>query len=156
MIFYEVDDFKQNISFEGRLMALDIGTKRIGVAMCDDKRIIAMPKKIILRKSNEKDFATILSIIQENDVVAAVFGLPLKMNGEFGDIANFVMKFIKNFDEFLEKNQLKNFALLAFDERLSSFEARTLINKKPSRNSSKNYDDIAASLILKHLLTCLK
>ena len=66
MIFREISDCIKILPTKGRILALDVGTKKIGVAICDDTQTFSTPKLIIKRKSNSKDFATLLSIIQEN------------------------------------------------------------------------------------------
>lgn len=148
MILYNVKDFKK-LPRRGRILALDIGTKKIGVAICDDTQTIATPKAIIKRQSNEKDFNVLLSIIQENHIVMIVIGYPLKMDGAESEITKFVAKFIENFDDFLQKI-LPKIYLIKFDERLSSFEARSFSFKTRSRQDE--YDDISASVILEHFL----
>ena len=101
MIFREISDYKKILPTKGRILALDVGTKKIGVAICDDTQTIATPKLIIKRQSNLKDFATLLSIIQENPVIAVIFGFPIKMDGSENLMSNFVMNFVKNFEKFL-------------------------------------------------------
>jgi putative Holliday junction resolvase len=152
MIYREISDCKKILPTKGRLLALDVGTKKIGVAICDDTQTFSTPKLIIKRKSNSKDFATLLSIIQENPVIAIIFGFPIKMDGSENLMSDFVMKFVKNFEKFLHDLSIKNITLIVFDERLSSFKARTFINKNTKKSSKKDYDDISASLILEHFL----
>ena len=129
-------------------MALDLGTKRIGVAISDATRMIANPKLIINRHSNEKDFARILQFIKENEIVAIVIGWPLQMDGSEQMMTGFAENFAKNFDEFLEKK----FPIFLFEERLTSFEARSFNVSPLSRKKNKFYDDIAASVMLQHFL----
>ncbi|NBX52540.1 MAG: Holliday junction resolvase RuvX [Proteobacteria bacterium] len=152
MIYSEIKDCKKILPKKGRILGLDVGTKKIGVAICDDFQKIATPKKIIKRQSNAKDFATLLSIIQENDIVGLVLGFPLKMDGSESLMSNFVMRFAINLEKFLHDLNV-DLTLIIFDERLSSFEARNMIISKSARN--KDYDDISASLILENFLNCL-
>ena len=152
MIYSEIKDCKKILPKKGRILGLDVGTKKIGVAICDDFQKIATPKKIIKRQSNAKDFATLLSIIQENDIVGLVLGFPLKMDGSESLMSNFVMRFAINLEKFLHDLNV-DLTLIIFDERLSSFGARNMIISKSARN--KDYDDISASLILENFLNCL-
>jgi putative Holliday junction resolvase len=132
----------------GRLMALDLGTKRIGVALSDETRFIATPKMILNRQSNKNDFATIKKFIEENQVVAIVIGRPVNMAGELTEMTKFSEKFAENFDEFLEKK----YPIFLFEERLSSSEARIINASAGSKKKHGPIDDIAASVILQHFL----
>jgi putative Holliday junction resolvase len=140
----------------GRLLGIDVGTKRIGIAICDELQVIATPKLIINRQSNERDFSKIRETILENKIVASVIGLPLQMDGSQQEMTYFAQNFAQNFDEFLEKK----LPLFFFEERLSSFEARDFNNSQLSRQGKKSknkfYDDIAASIILQHFLDELR
>jgi len=156
MIYKEISDCKKILPTKGRILALDVGTKKIGVAICDETQIIATPKLIIKRQSNLKDFATLLSIIQENPVIAIIFGFPIKMDGSENLMSDFVMNFVKNFENFLEDLLVKNIVLVVFDERLSSFKARDFMNQTTKKSAKKDYDDISASLILEHFLNDLR
>ena len=156
MIFREISDYKKILPTKGRILALDVGTKKIGVAICDDTQTIATPKLIIKRQSNLKDFATLLSIIQENPVIAIIFGFPIRMDGSENLMSDFVMNFAKNFEKFLQELSIRNVTLIVFDERLSSFKARDFFNKSFKKSAQKDYDDISASLILEHFLNDLR
>jgi len=142
-------DYKKILPKKGSLMAIDVGSKRIGIAKSDETRIIATPKLIINRSSNLKDFAKISELINEYQAAALVVGYPVNMDGSTIEMSQFAQKFAENLNEFLENK----FAIFLFEERLSSFEARTLGYNKISRNhKSKFIDDIAASIILQHFL----
>ncbi len=129
-------------------MALDVGSKRIGIATSDETRTIATPKLVLTRQSNEKDFVKISEIILENKIVAIVVGMPLNMDGSKSHMSEFVEKFSKNLDEFLEKR----IPIFYFDERLTSFEARR-INASGLSRKKEHCDDIAAALILEDFLS---
>lgn len=153
MIYKNNNDYLKILPKKGRILGLDLGSKNIGLAICEDTQNIATPKKILHRKSNDNDFATLLSIIQENHLVAIIFGLPLKMDGSENLMVDFVMKFMQKFDEFLLNHKI-NLPLIAFDERLTSFDARYLTNAI-SKNH-KAIDDISAYLILNDFLEYLR
>ena len=148
MIFNDCAQLNQHLPAKGRLLGIDIGTKRIGLALSDETRLIATPKLIINRQSNEKDFEKIKNFIEENRVVAIVAGRPLTMAGEAQAMSQFAENFSKNLDEFLEKK----LPIFLFEERLSSFEARSFNSSKLSRKKNKFVDDIAASVILQHFM----
>ncbi len=139
--------FKASLKDSWRIMALDVGTKRIGVALSDETRLIATPKLVLNRKSNLKDFAEIAKILRENNVKAIVVGMPINMDKSASVMSEFVEKFCAELDGFLEGK----IPIILFDERLTSFEAREIAASELSRKK-EFYDDIAAALILEHFL----
>lgn len=148
MIFNNLSLVNQALPSKGRLVALDVGTKRIGVALSDESRFLATPKLILERQSNQKDFEKIKKFLDENQVVAIVIGHPLNMDGSRIEMTDFSEKFARNFDEFLGER----FPIFLFEERLTSFEARDVNASGISRKKNKFIDDIAASFILQHFL----
>lgn len=153
MIYSEINELKKILPNKGRFLAIDIGTKKIGVAICDDLQKITTPKTIIARQSNLKDFTKLLSIIQEDRIKAVIMGFPIKMDGSTNLMSDFVMRFAINFEKFLVDLRIENVILAIFDERLSSFVARQNIDRNIV--GRKNYDDISASVILENFLNCL-
>ncbi len=149
MIINDLKKVSEALPIKGRLMAIDVGTKRIGIAVCDDRRVISTPKLILNRQGNQKDFTKIREFISENNIVGIVIGHPLQMDGSPQMMSEFAENFAKNFDEFLEKK----FPIFLFEERLSSFEAREYNLSPLSRKKNKFVDDIAASVILQHFLS---
>ncbi len=150
MIYDQISQLKKDLTVEGRLIALDVGTKIIGVAISDSLRIISNPKSIITRQGNKKDFLIIQKIIAENNIHVVVIGLPLNMDGSESEMSSFVRRFADNLDQFLKKAKI-----IFFDERLSSFEAEELINKGIGLKKTDKkglIDQVAASLILQSFL----
>ncbi|MES2961675.1 MAG: Holliday junction resolvase RuvX [Pseudomonadota bacterium] len=149
MIFNISDQLNQALPAKGRLMALDVGTKRIGIALSDESRFLATPKLIINRLSNQQDFEKIAKFITENQVVAVIVGRPLNMDGSAIPMTEFCERFAQNLDIFLKDK----FPIFLFEERLTSFEAREInASGGISRKKDKFIDDIAASIILQHFL----
>lgn len=146
-IFSNKSQLNQAIPSLGRIMALDVGSKRIGIATCDETRTITNPRLVLSRQSNLKDFAKIKDFIAENKIIAIIIGLPLNMDGSPSEISKFVENFTQNLDDFLEKE----LPILLFDERLTSFAAREIEASALSRKK-EFYDDIAASVILESFL----
>jgi putative Holliday junction resolvase len=142
----------------GRIISLDVGTKRIGVAICDDSQTISTPKTIINRQSNQKDFAVILQILQDTNAIAIVIGLPINLDESTSAMSEFVKRFAQNLEQFLhdnfENSTIKNeIDILLFDERYSSFTARSINNHNLKNFKQKKFlDDVASSLILEHFL----
>lgn len=132
----------------GRLIALDVGRKRIGLASCDDTRLITTPRAILTRQSNQKDFARIKNFFEEYKAVAIVVGLPLNMDGSDSIMSQFVEKFSENLDLALDGK----IPIFLADERLTSFEAREILSTSFSNKKNKFCDDIAAQVILSSFL----
>lgn len=141
------------IPSQGKLMAIDVGTRRIGIADCDYTQTITTPRIIIERQSNAKDFALIINFIAENDIKAIIVGFPAHMDRKFHEMSEFTIKFTKSLDQFLMQHSL-TLPVVLFDERLSSFEAEEIAKATPSRKKQKHFDDIAARVILEDFLYC--
>lgn len=131
-----------------RLMGLDFGTKRIGVALSDEMGWTAQGLTVIQRKGNEKDIERIGRLVEENQVEGIVLGLPLNMDGSEGKSAEMVRKFAALLEDRLQV------AVHLWDERLTSWEAEGILKEaqvKP-RKRKQVVDKLAASLILKSYL----
>ncbi|NLF84014.1 MAG: Holliday junction resolvase RuvX [Candidatus Gastranaerophilales bacterium] len=126
-----------------RILGLDIGTKRIGIAISDPLQITAQPMKAILRKPDKASAEEIKKICEENNVQLIVAGLPKNMDGSVGFQAEDVLSYI----EVLKNHIPVNIELE--DERLTSKIAeKTLIEmgKKPSRK--KELVDISSAILI--------
>lgn len=122
-------------------MALDIGTKRIGVALSDFLHILAVGHSFIERTPEEKAVETIKKIAFENNVKTIVVGLPLNMDDTKGDQAKDCEKFADKFKE--------DFELVFEDERLTSELAEeNLRNKKIDFRKNKGLVDIESACII--------
>ena len=141
------DELKNNLQKNGQILALDIGTKRIGVAISDDTQTLSSPKTIIKRFGNSKDFVKIQKIVQEYKIIAIIIGLPLNMDDSFSKMSYFTTDFANNLDYFFEQK----IPITLFDERLTSFAAQDINCSKISKKQ-KHVDDIAASIILESFL----
>mgnify|MGYP003586363369 CR=1 FL=1 len=132
-----------------RILALDMGEKRIGVALSDAMRITAQGLEVIQRVGNTKDLARIGEIIKEHEVSELVLGYPKNMDGSIGEKCVLVEKFAA----LLQENfpQLK---IHLWDERLSTSEAqKVLINADMRRDKRKQVvDKMAAVIILQGFL----
>lgn len=137
---------QKNTQINSQILALDIGTKRIGVAISDDKQIFSLPKEIITRQSNKKDFAKIAQIISNYNISIIVIGLPLNIDKTQSAMSQFVEKFSQNLNQFLSNNII----IILHDERLTTHSAKQYNNKH------QYCDDIAASLILEDFMINFK
>ena len=131
-----------------RLLGLDFGTKRIGVALSDEMGWTAQGLTVIQRKGNEKDIEKIGRLVLEHGVEGIVLGLPLNMDGSEGKSAEAVRRFAGLLEERLK------IAVHLWDERLTSWEAEGILKEaqvKPKKRKQV-VDKLAASLILKSYL----
>ena len=131
-----------------RILGLDVGTKRIGVALSDPLGITAQPLMTIERESRKKDLEAIEALLDQYQVRKVVVGMPYNMNGTIGpsgEMAKMVGEKIKN------KFKIE---LIYVDERLSTVSAeRVLIEGDIRREERKNIiDKVAASYILQTYL----
>ena len=115
-----LEEFKKKHSDKCRLIGLDLGSKRIGVSICDDKQLIATPLKTINRNSLKDLVDELRLIINENDIKGVIVGNPLNMDGSSGRSAQSV----KDTTENIEKNLDSPICL--WDERLSTVGAFNL------------------------------
>lgn len=123
-----------------KIMALDIGTKRIGIALSDYLLMIANGHSYISREPEEKALSEINKIAKENNVKKIVIGLPLNMDDSEGFQA-------KNCKEFAQK--IKDYEIIFEDERLTSEIAEeNLRNKKINFRKDKGLVDIESACII--------
>ncbi len=132
-----------------RIMGIDYGLKRIGIAMTDFLRITANPFDTVKNVSLKKNALKILEIAKNNGVSVIVLGLPLNMNGTEGGMAETVRKFIE------EIKFLSDIEVTTVDERLTTVQAERMLIEEAdiSREKRKNLKDkVAAALILQTYL----
>lgn len=149
----KVSEFKQQLKPYQAVIGFDYGAKRLGVAVSDLLLTVASSYKIIYRSNWETDLAEIKRIISEKEVGGIVFGLPLQMNGEEGEIAQEVRRFAEK----LEKEV--NLPIAFWDERLSSSAMENFLIKEVDMSRAKRkkvLDASAASYILQGFLDALR
>ena len=131
-----------------RVMGLDIGEKRIGVALSDTLGVIASALTVVERITDEAAIKQIIDLAQENEVERIVVGLPRSMDGSLGRQAQAVQSFVG----LLEKGT--QLSVVTWDERLSTVAAeRALLEMGMKRDKrKKRRDSLAASFILQSYL----
>ena len=146
-----LEEFKKKHSDKCRLIGLDLGSKRIGVSICDHKQLIATPLKTINRNSLEDLIDDLKLIINENDIKGIIVGNPLNMDGSSGRSAQSV----KDTTENIEKNL--DIPICLWDERLSTVGAFNLSSQLDINVSKreKKIDENAAAFILQGALDFL-
>ena len=139
-----LEEFKKKHLDKCRLIGLDLGSKRIGVSICDEKQLIATPLKTLNRNSLNELISELKMIIDENDIKGIVIGYPLNMDGSSGRSAQSV----KDTSQYIEKNI--NLPICLWDERLSTVGAFNLSSELDINVSKreKKIDANAAAFIL--------
>ena len=139
-----LEEFKKKHSDKCRLLGLDLGSKRIGVSICDEKQLIATPLKTINRDSFNELITELKTIISENNIKGIIIGNPLNMDGSSGRSAQSV----KDTSQKIEENV--NIPICLWDERLSTVGAFNLSSQLDINVSKreKKIDENAATFIL--------
>ena len=140
----DIEDFKKSIGKKSRLLGIDPGKNRIGLAISDEDKLVSTPLKTIGKKNNSNFINEIKEIIHENNIKGIVIGNPINMDGSIGPSAQSA----KNFAEYLSNNI--SIPVSMWDERLSSQGAFNLSSNLDINVSKKveKLDQNAASFIL--------
>ncbi len=126
-----------------RILGLDVGTKRIGVAISDELGWTAQGIKTLHRSNEESDLRKIRDITREYGVEKIVVGLPRNMNGSLGPQAEMALGFVQELREILD------LPIITWDERLSTVEAtKMLIRADLSRKKRKGKVDMTAAILI--------
>ncbi len=135
-----------------RILALDVGERRIGVAISDPDERLAVPLRILERQSAATDTKSIIDIAQAENVELLVVGHPLSLDGTVGPQARRVEEFAARL------RKASGLPLELWDERLSSVQAERQLpvsrkaRPKGSRRRRAPVDDLAAAIILQSYL----
>lgn len=127
------------------IIALDIGERRIGVAVSDPSGTLATPHGIIERRSRSEDFATIAELVHRLGAQRVIVGLPISLNGTIGPQARRVIRYAKALARML------TVPVEMVDERYSTAVAQTLLIEA-GRRSRAHVDAAAAAVILQEYL----
>jgi len=143
-----IEEFKKKQLNKSRLLGLDLGSKKIGVSICDEKQSIATPFKTIIKKSAMELIEELKLIIKENDIRGIIIGNPLNMDGTTGPSSQSVRDMAKNISKNLD------ISICLWDERLSTVGAFNLSGQLDINVSKrvKNIDQNAAAFILQGAL----
>ncbi len=135
-----------------RTLGLDIGDKRIGVAISDPEEILASPLATITREDDKKAIDDIIKLVDQHGVERIVVGLPYSLDGSIGGQANKVM----DFAERLSKHTRASMEM--WDERLSTVAVERLLREAGKKKAKKRErrDAAAAAFILQGYLDSLK
>ncbi|NJO07753.1 MAG: Holliday junction resolvase RuvX, partial [Chloroflexaceae bacterium] len=131
-----------------RVLALDVGGRRIGVALSDEAGLMAMPLTTLKADPRDRTLAHIEALVQEYNVDELVVGLPLTMSGEIGPQAQTVQQFVERLKQILPM------PIHLFDERLTTVVAEQMMRDlgiKPEKRRQR-IDEVAATIILQDYL----
>ena len=146
-----LDELMQQLDNKSRLIGIDMGTKRIGISICDENRKIATPYETIQFTNLNNLISRVKEIILENNIKGIIFGLPLNMDGTEGPSAQSVKDKIKLIGKEI------NIPIVLWDERLStvgSFNLSSQLDINVSKRV-KNIDQNSATFILQGVLDFL-
>ena len=139
-----IEKFKKNIDSNSRLLGIDPGKKNIGIAICDENKVVATPLKIIKKNKFQILLKEIQEIIKENKIKGVVIGNPINMDGSSGKASQSATGFAKNLSISI------TIPIVLWDERLSS-EGSFKITRDLGTNVTdrvKKLDKNAAAFIL--------
>ena len=132
----------------GRVMALDVGGRRIGVALSDTTRVLASPLTTLRAEPRDRVLSEIAALVQRHEVAEVVVGLPLTLSGEIGPQAHVIQLFVERLKGVLTA------PIHMLDERLTTVAAERMmldLGIKPEQRKAR-IDEVAASIILQDFL----
>ena len=147
----DIEDFKKKLDKKSRLMGIDPGRKRVGIAISDENKIIATPYTTIIKNKYSDFVKEIIEIFKENQIKGIVVGNPINMDGTSSNSSQSAKDLAIN----LSKDVTENVVL--WDERLSSQGAFNLSNDLATNTTKKvsKLDQNSAQFILQGLLDYL-
>jgi putative Holliday junction resolvase len=152
MIINDINIFIESLQKEGAILAIDHGSKKIGLAISDSSRLLSVPLANIKEEKTEKQIAAIKKFTNDYSFAAIIIGLPMNIMGDETDQSLIIRKFAKRLDL-----QFK-VPIMLYDERFTSRIANNLLKMQGFNRKERNESDdkIAASLLLESFLTKLK
>jgi|TARA_B100000768_G_scaffold174509_1_gene184901 putative Holliday junction resolvase len=147
-----IEDLKKKQLETSRLIGLDLGSKRIGVSICDDRQSIATPFKTINKTNTNELILDLKKLVKEYNIKGIIIGNPLNMDGSSGRSAQSVNDVSGNIDRAIDVD------VCLWDERLSTVGAFNLSSQLDINVSKreKNIDQNAAAFILQGAIDFLK
>ena len=147
----DIEDFKKKLDKKSRLMGIDPGKKRVGIAISDENKIVATPYTTLIKIDYTKFLSELRLIIKENNIKGIIIGNPINMNGSAGPSSQSAKDLARNLSKDITEN------ITMWDERLSSQGAFSLTNNLEVNTSKivKKLDENAAQFILQGALDYL-
>ena len=128
-----------------RALGLDLGTKRIGVAVSDSEGLLATPIELIFRqKDARQDYLAVVELVKEWEVNIVVVGMPYSLDGQEGPMAQKTLEEVKSLSDILPV------PVVTYDERLTTITAERSLREQgvSSKEGRKVIDQIAAAVLL--------
>lgn len=130
----------------GRILAIDYGRKRIGMALSDELGLTAQPLAVLVRKNRLADLNRLRDVCARHSVGYIIVGYPLHITGQESDMAAEATRFAAR----LSKNLKLQTEMV--DERLTSWQARQTVAEGKRRHTREAIDDVAAAVLLRDYL----
>ena len=128
-----------------RALGLDLGTKRIGVAVSDSEGLLATPIEVIARqKDAHQDYLAVVELVKEWEVNIVVVGMPYSLDGQEGPMAQKTLEEVKSLSDILPV------PVVTYDERLTTVTAERSLREQgvSSKEGRKVIDQLAAAVLL--------
>ncbi|ABV74793.1 Holliday junction resolvase-like protein [Rickettsia akari str. Hartford] len=152
MIIKNLQAFSRLLILNSPLIAIDYGSKKLGIALSNQERSIAMPLNTITEINKKIVITSLLSIVEKYKVCGVVIGMPIDMSGAVTEQTNMVMKFAEEFTKSI------NLPIYLQDERLTTKAANNFLKSfgMKRKDRDNNDDAVAASMILETVLDSMK
>ena len=139
-----IEELKLKIDNNSRLLGLDLGSKKVGISICDENRIVATPYKTLNYTNIKNLIIEINIIIKENNIKGVIIGYPINMDGSLGKSSQSIR------DKAIEISNNIKIPVCLWDERLSTVGSFNLSSQLDINTSKriKNIDEKAAAFIL--------
>ena len=146
MIIRNTKEFLKK-TFQKKIICLDIGKVKVGIAISDSNKKISTPLKIIMR--DKRFYSNLKDLILEYDIFGILIGLPLNEDLSKNKMCQFITDIAKNIDSYLKKDK-KEIPIFFWDESYTSLEAMDTISNliKTKKKQKRILDKYAASVIL--------
>ncbi len=150
MLVRNIKEFKKKTN-KKKIICLDCGKKKIGMAISDENHKISIPVETIIRDKNLNN--QIKEIINEFQIGGILVGLPFNEKNKINKMSQSIIDITKNIDGFLEKFEIK-MPILFWDENFTSLEAEDITKNifKNKKKQKKSLDKFAAMVILEDFL----
>jgi len=147
----DIEDFKKKLPKKSRLMGIDPGGKRVGIAISDENKIIATPYTTVIKNKYSDFIREIIKVVEENQIKGIIVGNPINMDGSASQSSQSAKDLALN----LSKDVTENITM--WDERLSSQGAFNLSSDLEDNTSKKvgKLDQNSAQFILQGALDYL-
>jgi putative holliday junction resolvase len=140
----EIPEVVMNDIAPTRVLAIDYGRRRMGLALSDELRVTAQPLMTLVRTNRPNDIRRLRELCRERGVAQVVVGCPLQLSGEAGAMAEEASRFAARLEKEL------GIPVDLQDERLTSWEAQQIVVEVKRKRSP--LDDVAAAIVLREYL----